>query len=282
MTNHISGPQCDLSVRYKSLKDLPRVASAYSKTRSKKWIECPRITGFCMLIKKSVIDKIGGLDPMFGKGNYEDDDFCLRSTQSGFKSMIVGDVFVHHFGGKSFRALGEDQYLSQLEENKDVFLLKWGAHAENIWKGDSIKITQNVKIPLSNDGVEEAYVRGMDQFEKKNYSKALEYFKIAERIYNSRMYFNHELSLLDIQLRKGDCYLRRELLQEAKEEFELALQIDPTSPEVCFKLGLCFELAAIPDAALKMFECAVALNPDWLPAKQKIALFKNLEEVPIG
>lgn len=281
MTNHISGPQCDLNANYKSISELPHFARSYSKLNAKKWVEYPRITGFCMLIKKELISKIGGLDPIFGKGNFEDDDFCLRSYLSGFKSVIAGNVFIHHYGGKSFRLDGEKEYLSQLNENKNVFSLKWGTEAENIWNTNCKAIKQNLNIPLNSDGVEEAYLRGVNQIEKQNYTDALKYFNIADRLYNSKIYLNKEMSESLIHMRKGDCFLMQELLQEAKEEYEIALQSDPASAEACYKLGLCFEYAGLTDSALKMFECALELNPDWQIVNQKVKSYQYSEVLTV-
>ena len=36
-----------------------------------------------MLIKRQVIDRIGGLDDRYGLGNFEDDDFTLRVFETG-------------------------------------------------------------------------------------------------------------------------------------------------------------------------------------------------------
>ena len=40
--------------------------------------------GFCLLIRRTVIDRIGVLDERFGIGCFEDDDYCLRAIQAGY------------------------------------------------------------------------------------------------------------------------------------------------------------------------------------------------------
>lgn len=47
----------------------------------------PRLTGFCLLVKKSVLDEIGLFDERFGLGNFEDDDLCLRARMKGQYSL---------------------------------------------------------------------------------------------------------------------------------------------------------------------------------------------------
>ena len=59
-------------------------------------------SGFCLLIRRAVIEAIGLLDEQFGIGCFEDDDYCLRAIQAGYRAVIAADAFVHHFGGRTF------------------------------------------------------------------------------------------------------------------------------------------------------------------------------------
>ena len=61
-----------------------------------------------MMIRRIVIDKIGYLDEQFGIGCFEDDDFCHRAIQTGFRVVIARDAFVHHFGSRTFLSSGAD------------------------------------------------------------------------------------------------------------------------------------------------------------------------------
>jgi GT2 family glycosyltransferase len=56
---------------------------------------------FCVVIRREVISKVGLLDEGFGIGTYEDDDFCLRAIQHGYKLACVEDVFIYHKGSVS-------------------------------------------------------------------------------------------------------------------------------------------------------------------------------------
>ncbi len=82
------------------------------------------VVGFCVLIKREVIEKIGGLDEGFGRGNYEDTDFCLRAFLAGYTATVAKDSFVHHFGSRSFIAGGVD-YDHELDEKFQIFRQKW-------------------------------------------------------------------------------------------------------------------------------------------------------------
>jgi GT2 family glycosyltransferase/glycosyltransferase involved in cell wall biosynthesis len=274
MTNYISGPQMEKTVGYKKIDDLQLYAGRYRNSNRRKWLYYPRITGFCMLVKRQVVDTIGGFDPLFGKGNYEDDDFCLRTIIAGYKNVIAGDVFVHHYGGKSFRREGENKYIAQLKSNENVFTLKWATAPEQIWQKQEVPQIGKRNISLDAVGAEEAYTLGHCAFTRSDFAGALEYFMIAEGLLEFS--WTADVSLFDLQLRKGDCYFKMEQLQEAKEQYEKALHLDADSPEACYNIGLCYEFADMHDAAIKMFECAVALKPDWTKAREKIDMLRNL------
>ncbi len=58
---------------------------------------------FCVIVRKEVIDQIGGLDERFDPGGQDDVDFCLRAKYYGWKIGIAGNVFVFHYGSATFR-----------------------------------------------------------------------------------------------------------------------------------------------------------------------------------
>lgn len=65
-------------------------------------ISVPTGVGFCMGVNKSVYDKIGMFDEIFGKGYGEENDWCMRAIESGYQNIIVPNLFVYHKHGGSF------------------------------------------------------------------------------------------------------------------------------------------------------------------------------------
>ncbi len=127
LTNAVSGPQCVEQPVYdtESLVGLDDFAKDWAQRHLGQRTPAVRVVGFCMLVRKSVIDNIGGFDERFGLGNFEDDDFCLRSALAGFKTMIARDCFVHHYGSRTF--LGERiDYRCLMSRNWELFKEKWG------------------------------------------------------------------------------------------------------------------------------------------------------------
>lgn len=66
----------------------------------------PQITvavGFCMYIKREVLDEIGVFDAAtFGRGYGEENDFCCRAELMGYKHVLCDNTFVYHKGTGSF------------------------------------------------------------------------------------------------------------------------------------------------------------------------------------
>ena len=59
--------------------------------------------GFCMGIKRELINKIGLFDAeTFERGYGEENDFCLRAEQMGYRNVLCDDTYIYHTGSVSF------------------------------------------------------------------------------------------------------------------------------------------------------------------------------------
>ena len=126
MTNYVSGPQHDPNAHYTCARELEQYAYEIKMRKPPRVEAFSRIVFFCVLISTELYKKIGGLDENFGLGNFEDDDYCLRARMSGFESAIDHNVFIHHYGSKTFGKLGVG-YKELLQKNKNYFMKKWGS-----------------------------------------------------------------------------------------------------------------------------------------------------------
>jgi len=83
----------------------------------KKYPELPATFGFCMYIKRDVINKLGYFDEeSFGKGYGEETDFCLRAIQKGYRNVLCDNTFVFHKGQASFL----DAHVSLVQDSRIV------------------------------------------------------------------------------------------------------------------------------------------------------------------
>lgn len=63
----------------------------------------PFVNGFCFMISREVLNKVGFLDEgTFPTGYGEENDYCIRVAEAGFKLAICDDTYVFHAKSKSF------------------------------------------------------------------------------------------------------------------------------------------------------------------------------------
>jgi GT2 family glycosyltransferase/tetratricopeptide (TPR) repeat protein/2-polyprenyl-3-methyl-5-hydroxy-6-metoxy-1,4-benzoquinol methylase len=124
-SNCVSGEQ-QVEVTYDDLTGLDGFAWDFGKANNGRLQPTDRLVGFCLLIRREVIDSVGLLDEQFGVGCFEDDDYCRRASEAGFRLTIACDAFVHHFGGQTFIGAGVD-FAALMRENQRLFEAKWAA-----------------------------------------------------------------------------------------------------------------------------------------------------------
>jgi GT2 family glycosyltransferase/predicted Zn-dependent protease len=110
---------------YPALEGLDDFAARRRQAFAGKMQLVNRLTGFCLLIRREVLERIGRLDERYGIGFFEDDDLCVRAREAGFRLLVAQDVFVHHFGSRTFQHLGLDTR-QRLESNFALFHAQWG------------------------------------------------------------------------------------------------------------------------------------------------------------
>jgi len=118
------GSEQQIDAGYESLAELDGFAWEWGKAHDRKLVDTHRLIGFCLMIRRAVVDAIGPLDEQFGIGCFEDDDYCLRAVRAGWRAVIAQDAFVHHFGGRTFVGSGLD-HAAILRENERRFRNKW-------------------------------------------------------------------------------------------------------------------------------------------------------------
>lgn len=122
-SNCVSGEQ-EVPVSYEDLASLDGFALEWGKTHAGDQLDTDRLVGFCLLLRRELVDRIGLLDEQFGLGCFEDDDYCLRALQAGYRVVHVRDAFVHHIGGRTFVGSGID-FAALMRQNERRFRDKW-------------------------------------------------------------------------------------------------------------------------------------------------------------
>ncbi|MDD2850961.1 MAG: glycosyltransferase [Desulfuromonadaceae bacterium] len=158
LTNNSSGIQGLGPQLYSSIDSLNSFALNYRTQNRYRRIRSRRLVGFCMFFHRSLYELIGGLDERYGTGNFEDDDFCLRSAIAGFSNVVAGDVFIHHHGSASFAAAGID-YSSMIFSNNQIFHEKWSNSVNDRTQAEQIalcRIREDVELLLLEEKAEKA------------------------------------------------------------------------------------------------------------------------------
>ncbi len=125
MSNYAAPPQLVDDVPYHDLHEIDEFARRWRDEHRGQWFTASKLSGFCLLMKRAVYDKIGGLDERFGLGFFDDDDLAERARRAGFELAVAHDLFIHHFGSRTFIGNGVDAE-KMLEENSRRFAAKWG------------------------------------------------------------------------------------------------------------------------------------------------------------
>lgn len=94
---------------------------------AKQRIDLPNGIGFCLYIASAALDRVGLFSAAFGRGYYEDVEFCLRAARLGFRNVCAADVYVGHAGSRSFR--GDRQAL--VRRNLSRLLEAFPGHRDN-------------------------------------------------------------------------------------------------------------------------------------------------------
>lgn len=85
--------------------DTARMDALCAQTNPGAVVDVPTGVGFCMYIRRDCLAQVGLFDTThFGKGYGEENDFCQRAAQAGWRNLHLLDTFVLHTGGVSFGA----------------------------------------------------------------------------------------------------------------------------------------------------------------------------------
>ena len=88
--------------------------------------ETSACVGFCVLARRSLLDKIGYIDEIFGAGYFEDSDMSRRVIRAGFRCVIAQDAYVWHKEHSTFKT-GQREEL--FKRNRAIFESRWGRPA---------------------------------------------------------------------------------------------------------------------------------------------------------
>lgn len=80
------------------------------------------VSGACLLVRRELFRDLGGFDPIFGLGYYEETDLCFKAAALGLSVMYVPESVVQHVSGASG---GQQTLAATIARNRQLFAQRW-------------------------------------------------------------------------------------------------------------------------------------------------------------
>ena len=96
-----------------------------------RYTEVGMCTGFCFLIRREVVERIGGLTDEVGRAFFEDEDYCMRAQEAGFQCAVVESAYVYHTEHQSVKDMPERDAL--FAANQRWCNQRWGRRLRVAW-----------------------------------------------------------------------------------------------------------------------------------------------------
>ncbi len=125
VTNNI-GNEAKIDIYYGEMSEMLIKSAAYTRRHIGQTYPLRTAAFFCVMMSRMVYEQVGPLDENFGRGFFEDDDYCRRIEQLGLRIVCTEDVFIHHHLSASFNKLKHQERQQLFEENKKIYEAKWG------------------------------------------------------------------------------------------------------------------------------------------------------------
>jgi len=101
--------------------NLNTMAAAVERSSRRHYPDVTTGNGFCMLLRRRVLDLLGAFDEAYVQGYCEESDMCMRFTEAGFRVVVCDDAYVYHKGQGSFGARWRELF----EANRKIFDSRW-------------------------------------------------------------------------------------------------------------------------------------------------------------
>lgn len=128
---------------------LDEMAELVEKCSYHDYPELPTGHGFCLYIKRSVLEKVGYFDDVaFKKGYGEENDFCFRCLDFGYSHLLCDDTYIYHKESQSF----SDAKLELMKNGEEVISKRYKNYKEKLQNWCASRaieyIGQNIELNL--------------------------------------------------------------------------------------------------------------------------------------
>jgi len=210
------------------------------------------VTGACFLVRRDVWNRLGGWDLSFGKGVYEDVDFCWRTSERGYNIEYNPSTFLYHYestgmidktqhplqkyGGQNFQTL-LNRWSGRIPLNGDSF---YGKGTIERWKEYSNTII-NATIYLNGKDYKNAekcaikcidlapelpgghYVKAVTLFENNEHLSSIGY--ILSALKTNPIFWIARFKLIEE-------FIKTDQVRNAVNQIELVKEVFPNHSEI--------------------------------------------------
>lgn len=96
----------------------------YARTRVAQWIS--GVTGACLLVKKDLYEKVGGLDEKNLTVAFNDVDFCLKLREAGYHNIFTPHAQLYHLESESRGSDQREDTQPRFKREEAFMKKKWG------------------------------------------------------------------------------------------------------------------------------------------------------------
>lgn len=125
VTNNI-GNEAKIEIDYDDMQQMLEKSACYTRHHLGKTFRLHTAAFFCVMMPRSTYEHVGPLDEAFGRGYFEDDDYCRRVEELGKEIVCAEDVFIHHHLSASFNKLKSKERQALFDQNRVLYEAKWG------------------------------------------------------------------------------------------------------------------------------------------------------------
>ena len=143
--------------------DINEYAAELKKKYAGQTIDIDWCRGHCFVVRREVMDKLGGFDPVYIPVYYDDRDYSLKAIAAGYRCVKAIGAFVDHVRNVTMKStMQQDRISSLMDRNGRIFYKRWGYPLKTVFilrdqsrSGELLKkmcMDQNKVIVLARKG----------------------------------------------------------------------------------------------------------------------------------
>ena len=140
---------------FEGVEPMQAFAAAHNHLNPALWEDRCLLMPFLSIIRTDIC-RMGGIDPIYTRAEFVDDDLSTLLRRTGWRQLLLKDTFMHHFGGVTLGEGRRKAVGNALDEMRRVYYEKWGVDAwdsrgsfigvEDVWKWHAFRAGERVLI----------------------------------------------------------------------------------------------------------------------------------------